>query len=61
MSDWKPISTAPFDDDLQLSVIVDNEVYALAFPCRRTEHGWVNAKTRKQVFVEPTHWRVWSE
>jgi hypothetical protein len=61
MFDWQPISTAPFDHDLQLSVIEKGEAYALAFPCRRTAGGWVQAKTGKLVLVEPTHWRVWSE
>jgi hypothetical protein len=60
MIDWQPISTAPFDNDLQLSVIDKREFYALVFPCRRTEDGWVHAKSRKLVLVEPTHWRIWS-
>jgi hypothetical protein len=60
LCDWHPISTAPFDRDLQLSVIEGGEVYPLVFPCRRTESGWVNAATRKLVFVNPTHWREWS-
>jgi len=59
MNDWQPISTAPFDRDLQLSVIEKAEVYSLAFPCRRTQTGWINAKTKQPVFVEPTHWRGW--
>jgi len=59
MLDWQPISSAPFDRDLQLSVIEKEEVYALIFSCRRTQTGWVNAKTGKPVFVEPSHWRMW--
>jgi hypothetical protein len=39
MLDWQPISSAPFDRDLQLSVIENEEVYALIFPCRRTQTG----------------------
>jgi hypothetical protein len=61
MLDWQPISTAPFDRDVQLSVIDGEDVYALVFPCRRKEDGWIEAKTGKPVFVRPTHWRVWSE
>jgi len=61
MLEWRPIATAPFDRELQLSVIEKGEVYALAFPCRRREDGWINAKTGKLVFVEPTHWRFWHE
>jgi len=59
MPDWQPISSAPFDHDLQLSVIENNEVFSLIFPCRRTPAGWVDAETRKPVLVEPTHWRIW--
>jgi hypothetical protein len=59
MSDWLPIATAPLDRDLQLSVIEKGEVYALVFPCRRTQAGWTNSRTGKIVSVSPTHWREW--
>jgi hypothetical protein len=61
MADWQPILTAPFDRDLELSVIEEGEVYALVFPCRRTENGWVHAATRHPVLVVPSHWREWPE
>ena len=61
MLDWQPISTAPFDRDLQLGVIEKGEIYALIFPCRRVQYQWVNARTGKSVFVDPTHWRDWSD
>lgn len=61
MRDWQPITTAPLDRDLRLSVIDNGEVYELVFPCRRKEGGWVHARTGKPVFVTPTHWSVWSE
>ena len=56
---WQPIATAPFDRELELSVIENGEVYALVFSCRRTEFGWVDGSTKKPVLVEPTHWREW--
>jgi hypothetical protein len=59
LDDWQPIATAPLDRDLQLSVIERGEVHALAFPCRRTANGWMDAATRKPVSVDPTHWREW--
>jgi len=61
MLDRQPISTAPFDRDLELSVIEQGEVHTLIFPCRRTQAGWVDSKSGKSVFVDPTHWRVWSK
>ena len=34
--DWQPISTAPFDRDLELAVFdTAGQVHALMFPCRR--------------------------
>jgi hypothetical protein len=59
MRDWHPISTAPFNGDLQIGVQENDEVHSLVFPCRRMESGWVNAITTKPVFVDPTHWREW--
>jgi hypothetical protein len=54
-ADWRPISSAPFDQDLELSVIEEDEVHALLFPCRRTARGWVNASIKSAVSVRPTH------
>jgi hypothetical protein len=59
MREWHPISSAPFDQDLELSVIEANEAHALVFPCRRTARGWLNVKMNSHVFVDPTHWRPW--
>jgi hypothetical protein len=56
MSSWYS-----FDCDLELSVSENGEVYALVFPCRRTQAGGVDAKTGRPVFVDPTHWRVWRQ
>ena len=56
---WQPISTAPFERDLELAVIDKGEPHALVFPCRRIPGGWKNAKSKKQIDVSPTHWREW--
>ncbi len=66
MHDWHPITTAPFDRDLRLSVIENGDVHTgdvhtLAFPCRRTQGGWAHASTGKPVLVDPTHWREWAD
>lgn len=60
MGRWQPIGSAPFDRDLQLSVIEGDEVHSLVFPCRRTVWGWVN-RTGERVEVSPSHWRDWPE
>ncbi len=60
MEDWKPISSAPFNRDLELAVIGYDGPHALAFACRRILGGWINAETKKRVDVHPSHWREWS-
>jgi len=56
---WQEIKGAPFDRDLEIVVIDKGGVHAVAFPCRRILHGWINAATKKPVDVSPTHWREW--
>ena len=58
---WLPISTAPADRDLELSVIEREEVHALVFPCRKRDGEWIDATTKKRIDVQPTHWRPWIE
>jgi hypothetical protein len=60
-NEWHPISTAPFDRNLELAVINYDGAHALVFACRRILGGWLNAETKKRVDVEPSHWRDWSE
>jgi hypothetical protein len=57
---WKPIDTAPFGPDVELAIIDGDGEHFLAFPCRRFVGGWLNAKTKKELSVMPTHWRVWT-
>ncbi len=61
--EWKPISTAPFDRDLELVVInydgtrIYDGTHALVFPARRILGSWINAETKERIEVYPTHWR----
>lgn len=57
--EWKPVSTAPFDRDLELAVIAADGVHALVFACRRILGGWIKAATKERLEVHPTHWREW--
>ncbi|HYA06335.1 MAG TPA: hypothetical protein VEF90_10630 [Xanthobacteraceae bacterium] len=57
---WRPISTAPFDRDLELAVIDSSGPHALVFPCRRLLGGWINAVSKIRIEVQPTHWREWN-
>ena len=56
---WRPISTAPFDRDLELAVLDVEGEHALVFPCRRIPGGWIKATNKQWVDVRPTHWREW--
>ena len=58
---WQPISSAPFDRDLELAVIDKGEAHALVFACRQIPGGggWVKVGTKRQIEIHPTHWREW--
>ena len=58
-AEWRPASAAPFDRDLELAVLDWEGSHALIFPCRRIIGGWLDAETKEQIDVEPTHWRSW--
>jgi hypothetical protein len=57
---WQPISSAPFDRDLELAVIDADGEHVLAFPVRRIADGWIDAANKRRVDVRPTHWREWT-
>jgi hypothetical protein len=58
---WQPISSAPYDLDLELAVIDEDGPHALVFPCRRVLDRWINAETNWRISVRPTHWREWGQ
>jgi hypothetical protein len=55
---WNPIESAPLDEDIALHVTDGRGApYTLQWPCRRTETGWINSKTRTPLQVTPVGWR----
>jgi hypothetical protein len=58
---WRPITSAPFEHDLELAVIDTDGQHTLVFPCRRVAGGWINAETKAKIDVRPTHWREWDK
>jgi hypothetical protein len=60
LKQWEPIASAPFGRELELAVLDDDGAHALAFACRRAADGWIDARTRHQIDVRPTHWREWN-
>lgn len=58
---WLPISTAPSDADLEVCVMDNLGIHALAQPCRRNGTGWVDTSAKKRIDIQPTHWRTWTD
>ena len=56
---WQPITTAPFDHDLELALVEKDEPHAAALPMPSDLSGWLNADNEKWIDVRPTHWRDW--
>ena len=57
---WQPVTTVPLDRDLELAVLDADGEHTLAFPCRRTTSGWIDAITKRPLDFRPTHWREWA-
>jgi len=56
---WQAISSAPFDRDLELAVLNEDGEHVLAFPSRRVPGGWIDARSKRWIDIQPTHWREW--
>jgi hypothetical protein len=55
---WKPLDTAPFDQDVTLTVSDGRgTTYALKSPCRLTAAGWVSSSKGTPLAVTPLRWR----
>ena len=61
IAEWRPVSAAPFDCDLEVAVLDWEGAHVLIFPCRRILGGWLDAETKEQIDLEPTHWRSWGQ
>jgi hypothetical protein len=56
--DWRPISDAQYQEDLELFVTdVYGSFYGLRYPCRRTAEGWVSSDKGTPLAVTPVRWR----
>jgi lipoprotein-anchoring transpeptidase ErfK/SrfK len=59
---WRPISTAPHNQDLELRVVDEDTSATVSFPCRRTNAGvWINADLGTRLQIEPIAWRLWQK
>ena len=59
-SHWHPISTAPYNRNLELQIVEATRMIALPFPCRHTNGGdWINVDLGTRIQIQPVSWRVW--
>jgi hypothetical protein len=59
-SRWRPASTAPYNQDLELQIVEDGKTITLPFPCRHTNEGeWINVDLGTSMQIQPASWRVW--
>ena len=62
LSHWRPASTAPCNQDVELRVAEDSVVTTLPFPCRHTNGGeWINVDLGVRLQIEPVEWRAWQQ
>jgi hypothetical protein len=54
---WREISTAPLNRNVEVQVANQRGRFVLAFPCRRTDRGWINVIKDLPLSLERTHWR----
>jgi hypothetical protein len=61
-TEWQPTSMAPSDRDLEISVLdYDGIVHTFPLACHKDGPNWVDARGKRHVDIQPTHWRNWSE
>jgi hypothetical protein len=61
---WRPISTAPYNQDLELRIVEGREAAeeVLPFPCRHLNCGeWLNRDLGVRVQIKAIEWRIWQK
>jgi hypothetical protein len=62
LAHWRPISTAPYNQDLEIRTLSENGSVAIPFPCRRTNASdWINTDLGTRVYMRPVRWRIWQK
>lgn len=60
LSHWRPISTAPFNQELELRIAEDGSISTLEIPCLQTNEGvWIDVDLGTEIHINPVEWRVW--
>jgi hypothetical protein len=55
---WKPIDTAPLDQDVALMVTDGGKPYLLNGPFKLTAAGWVSSGKGTPLAVTPLQWKA---
>jgi len=59
-SQWHRASTAPYNQELEVRILDNEEIVTLEFPCLRTnEESWINVDLGTVIAIEPVQWRAW--
>jgi hypothetical protein len=60
ISGWRPISTAPCNQELELRTNDSGQTVVLEYPCLQTNEGiWINVDLGTEVSIDPVEWRAW--
>jgi hypothetical protein len=60
LSRWRPISTAPYNQELELRTTENGEIVTLEFPCLQINEGvWIDVDLGTQIRIVPVEWRAW--
>jgi hypothetical protein len=60
LSHWRQMSTAPYNQELELRITDNGETEILEFPCLRTnEESWINVDLGTEIKIQPVEWRAW--
>jgi hypothetical protein len=57
---WKPIETAPVDQDVALVVTDGGAPYMLQSPFKLTAAGWVSSSKGTPLAVTPLQWKPYN-
>jgi len=57
---WHPISTAPYNQILELRVRQSKKFETLVYPCLHTNtDAWINVDLGTEIKIDPVEWRLW--
>jgi hypothetical protein len=60
--EWRPISTAPVGEELEVRLEDPFGRYVLLFPCKLVSGlGWINSRLETPLRAEPVDWRYWDD